>query len=94
MPSRSVPIVNLCAKPSCVRPGAAVLAYDYAARMAVLEDPSDGEISPHSYALCGPCANHLQPPRGWELVDLRDAPRLFVPPRPDVQTAERRAAWG
>ena len=90
-----MPIVNLCSKPSCSRPGSALLAYDYAARVAVLEDPPEGEISPHFYALCSPCANGLQPPRGWDLVDLRGGPRLFVPSRPDVEgAAEQRAAWG
>ncbi|HZA39108.1 MAG TPA: DUF3499 family protein [Actinomycetota bacterium] len=87
--------MSLCSKPSCARPGSAILAYDYAARIAVLEDPLEGEVSPHNYALCGPCANQLRPPRGWELVDLRTAPRLFVPQRPDQEgAAERRAAWG
>lgn len=68
-----------CSKPSCARPGAAVLAFDYAARLAVLEDPPDGEVSPHHYSLCSPCAEGLSPPRGWELIDLRSRPRLFVP---------------
>jgi len=74
-----VPIVNLCSKPSCARPGAAVLAYDYAARVAVIEDPPEGEISPHVYALCRGCAEQLRPPRGWELIDSRSAQRLLQP---------------
>jgi hypothetical protein len=90
--SRSVPIVKLCSKPSCARPGAAMLAYDYAARLAVLEDPAQGAISPHLYPLCGPCAEQLRPPRGWDLVDLRSIPRLFVPSPELEKPAERRAA--
>ena len=94
MPSRSVPIVTLCSKPYCARPGSAVLAYDYAARLAVLEDPPAGELSPHLYALCTPCAEHLRPPLGWDLADLRFRPRLFVQPSPVETPGERRAAWG
>jgi Protein of unknown function (DUF3499) len=70
-----------------------MLAYDYAARLAVLEDPPQGEISPHLYPLCGPCAEQLRAPRGWDLVDLRSSPRLFVPRLPEGERpAERRAA--
>jgi hypothetical protein len=70
--------MKLCSKPSCVKAGAVVLAYDYAARRVDLFDPVDGEISPHLYALCSDCADRLRPPRGWELVDRRVAPPLFA----------------
>lgn len=72
--------MNLCTKPSCARPGAVVLAYDYAERRALLEDPVQGELSPHVYVLCTRCAEKLRPPRGWELEDLRARPPLFVDP--------------
>lgn len=70
--------MKLCSKPGCGRAGAAVLAYDYAARRAALLDPAGGEIPPHLYALCSDCAERLRPPRGWELVDLRSAPPMFA----------------
>ena len=70
--------MTLCSKPSCARPGAAVLAYDYAASTAVLEDPVAGRPNPHLYVLCALCAEKLKPPRGWTLVDRRTDPRLFV----------------
>ncbi|HWC13452.1 MAG TPA: DUF3499 family protein [Actinomycetota bacterium] len=71
--------MNLCSKPGCTRAGAALLGYDYAARRAVLDDPPDaGEVSPHVYVLCSPCAERIRPPRGWLLDDLRVEPPLFV----------------
>ncbi len=60
-----------CSKPGCGRQGAVVLAYDYATRRALLAVPGSGELSPHLYVLCSPCADKLRPPRGWELVDER-----------------------
>ncbi|MFN2586504.1 MAG: DUF3499 family protein [Actinomycetota bacterium] len=69
--------MNLCSKPGCASPGAAVLGYDYADRRAVLDDPPP-EISPHAYVLCNRCAGKLTPPRGWVLDDLRAAPPLFL----------------
>lgn len=70
--------MNLCSKPSCTRPGAVVLAYDYAERKALLDDPSNGRLSPHVYILCNKCAEKLRPPQGWELEDRRSEPPLFV----------------
>lgn len=55
-----------------------MLAYDYAAGVARLEDPPEGIVSPHLYVLCLRCAESLRPPRGWVLDDRRTAPRLFV----------------
>lgn len=79
--------MNLCSKPSCTRPGAVVLAYDYAARKAVLDDPGTGQLSPHVYILCARCAEKLNPPKGWELEDHRSEPPLFVErERPHVVT--------
>lgn len=77
--------MNLCSKPGCTGAGAALLGYDYAARRAVLDDPpAAGEVSPHVYVLCSPCAERLRPPQGWLLEDLRVEPPLVV-------TAERDA---
>ena len=76
--------MNLCTKPSCARPGAVVLAYDYAARKAILEDAPQGQLSPHVYVLCIKCAERLRPPKGWELEDLREEPALFLDKVPDL----------
>ncbi|MDQ3981921.1 MAG: DUF3499 family protein [Actinomycetota bacterium] len=70
--------MNPCAKPGCPNPGAAVLAYDYSDRRAVIDDPPADEISPHIYVLCTRCAERLTPPRGWVLDDARGAPPLFL----------------
>lgn len=76
--------MNLCTKPSCARPGAVVLAYDYAARKAILEDAPEGQLSPHVYVLCIKCAERLRPPKGWELHDRREEPALFLERVPDL----------
>jgi hypothetical protein len=55
-----------------------VLAYDYSSRVALLDDPSEGDTSPHLYPLCTVCAEGLRPPIGWELVDRRSEPVLFL----------------
>ena len=70
--------MNFCSKPGCGRPGAAVLAYDYAASTVLLDDPPRGAVSPHTYVLCGRCAGSLRPPRGWVLEDYRSKPAMFV----------------
>lgn len=71
--------MNTCSKPGCTRTGAALLAYDYAARLALLQDPpASGQASPHLYVLCSPCAERLRPPQGWVLEDDRSEPPLFV----------------
>ena len=70
--------MNPCSKPGCANPGAAILGYDYADRRAVLDDPPEGEVSPHAYVLCTRCAEKLTPPRGWVLDDNRASPPLFL----------------
>jgi hypothetical protein len=75
--------VNTCSKPGCTRTGIALLGYDYAARLALLQDPPEtGQVSPHLYVLCGPCAERLRPPQGWVLDDARSEPPLFVAAQP------------
>lgn len=78
--------MNLCSKPSCTRPGAVVLAYDYSERKALLDDPPVGELSPHLYILCTKCAEKLRPPKGWDLEDRRSEPPLFVERAADLLT--------
>jgi hypothetical protein len=73
--------VRLCSKPGCHHPASALLGYDYAGRLATLEDPAEGldaDVSPHLYALCWACADGLVTPRGWLLEDRRSEPRLFM----------------
>ncbi|MDQ3646184.1 MAG: DUF3499 family protein [Actinomycetota bacterium] len=79
--------MTLCAKPGCQAAGVAVLAYDYAARLALLDDPAEGEISPHLYVMCQRCASKITPPMGWTLEDRRVKPPLFL-----ERLEERRAA--
>ncbi|MFN2524907.1 MAG: DUF3499 family protein [Actinomycetota bacterium] len=63
--------MSLCSKPNCARPGSAVLAFDYDARRAMIEDRDRRQISPHLYLLCALCAEKLRPPLGWTLDDRR-----------------------
>jgi hypothetical protein len=51
-----------------------VLAYDYSAGSARLDDLPERPISPHLYVLCDRCASSLRAPRGWILDDRRGAP--------------------
>jgi hypothetical protein len=83
----SLRLVSLCSKPGCAGAAAAVLSYDYASSRAVLEDPA-GMVDPHLYVLCARCADKLVPPRGWELVDRRNKPPLFLPRDPATTTVE------
>ena len=68
----------LCSKPSCPRPAAAALSYNYGARTAVLQDALHTESSPHLHRLCSTCADKLRPPLGWDLLDDRSPPTLWV----------------
>ena len=80
--------MNTCSKPGCTRTGVALLGYDYAARLALLQDPPEsGQVSPHMYVLCGPCAERLRPPQGWVLDDVRSEPPLFVAAEPSSHDA-------
>jgi hypothetical protein len=56
---------------------------------AVLDDPGDGELSPHVYALCVLCAATLRPPRGWVLEDQRSSPPLFLDAPIDLAPVSR-----
>ena len=69
-----------CMKPSCSNPASVVLAYSYSERLVLLEDAPIGSLPPQTYALCSSCADSLSPPRGWELRDQRDRPRLYATP--------------
>jgi hypothetical protein len=58
-----------CSRPTCARPPAATLTYDYGARTATL----DHLASPHpmQYDLCAAHTDRLSVPNGWMLVDRR-----------------------
>jgi hypothetical protein len=68
-----------------------VLAYDYSAGSARLDDLPEFPISPHLYVLCDRCATSLRAPRGWILDDRRTpaqaepAPAAPGPPAEDVK---------
>ncbi|MGH2754004.1 MAG: DUF3499 family protein [Actinomycetota bacterium] len=70
--------MSLCSKPGCPRAATAILGYDYEERLAILEDPTALEPSPHLYLLCTDCATNLRPPKGWTLRDGRTSPPLFL----------------
>lgn len=70
--------MRLCSKPGCHHPASALLGYDYAGRLAILEDALERDVSPHLYALCWSCADKLVTPRGWLLDDRRSEPPLFM----------------
>ena len=67
-----------CMKPSCSHPASVVLAYSYSEMLVILEDVPSGGLPPQTYALCSGCADNLRPPRGWELRDERERPRLYA----------------
>lgn len=75
-----------------------MLAYDYSESIAVLEERPLGELSPHLYLLCDRCADKLQPPLGWTLLDRRDLteevprsdPSRIDPAQDDVDPEPRR----
>ena len=69
--------MKACSKPGCEGAGAAILSFDYSARLAFVDDPPDGSISPHVYVLCIDCADRLSAPLGWLLDDRRRPPLLF-----------------
>jgi hypothetical protein len=83
--------MDLCSKPSCARPGAAILSFDYGERLALLDDPPAGRPSPHVYVMCGRCAERLRPPIGWDLEDRRSEPPLFLEPRPALDSRSEEA---
>ena len=58
-----------------------MLAYDYSAGSARLDDLPEIPISPHLYVLCDRCATSLRAPRGWVLDDRRGRPAGVEEPR-------------
>lgn len=58
-----------CTKSGCERPAAATLTYSYADSTIVV-GPISVYAEPHSYDLCAPHADTVNPPRGWEVLRL------------------------
>lgn len=58
-----------CSRPTCARPPAATLTYDYASSTATV----DHLAAPHpmQYDLCAEHTERLSVPNGWTLVDRR-----------------------
>ena len=61
-----------------------MLAYDYSASSARLDDLPEVPISPHLYVLCERCAGSLRTPRGWILEDRRAIPVVATAPPAEV----------
>lgn len=60
-----------CSRPACQRQPVATLTYDYAARVATVDDLAPAH--PMQYDLCAEHTDRLSVPNGWELVDRRVA---------------------
>ena len=63
----------------CTAPGAAIMAFDYAAAEVWLEDLRQAPKLGEGYAICAMHADKLTPPLGWRLADRRSVTRLFAP---------------
>jgi hypothetical protein len=64
----------------CSAAAVASLSYDYAGRLAWIDDLDDGD-DPHVHDLCADHADRLVVPRGWTCEDRRAAARpLFHVP--------------
>ena len=59
-----------CARPACAEAAQVTLSYDYAAATVWLES-LHAEGHPMTHDLCDRHAGRTVPPRGWQLVDLR-----------------------
>ena len=70
-----------------------MLAYDYSAGSARLDDLPEFPISPHLYVLCDRCATSLRAPRGWILDDRRGATN-GLPARHEPAPADPTAEAG
>jgi hypothetical protein len=68
-------MTRVCARPGCGDAATATFVYDYQARTTWL-DTLAGERHPMAYDLCQAHADALTVPRGWHLVDRRDASSL------------------
>ena len=62
-----------CARPACGEPATVTLSYGYGSATVWLE-PLTPEGHPMTHDLCDRHAARTVPPRGWELVDLRQVP--------------------
>jgi hypothetical protein len=72
----------------------ATLTYVYADQTAVL-GPLATYAEPHCYDLCGPHAERMTAPRGWEVVRLQPDPDALRPSSDDLEAladAVREAA--
>ncbi len=58
-----------CSRPACQRQPVATLTYDYASRVATIDDLAPAH--PMQYDLCAAHTDRLSVPNGWELVDRR-----------------------
>lgn len=70
-----------CTRPGCRESAVATLTYVYSDSTAVL-GPLATYAEPHCYDLCGPHADRLTVPRGWDVVRLA-MPEVPAGPGPD-----------
>lgn len=61
-----------CSRPGCTEAAVASLSYQYADRVAWLDDLGR-DRDPHAYDLCERHAGRLSVPGGWRLDDRRAA---------------------
>ena len=66
-----------CARPACGEPATVTLSYGYESATVWLE-PLTPEGHPMTHDLCDRHASRTVPPRGWELVDLRQVPAILA----------------
>jgi len=81
-------MARLCARPSCSAPAAATFNFDGLKRIVWLNDLAGSPVCTAG-DLCSLHAERLQPPRNWELRDVRPArvtppaaaaPSRYLPP--------------
>jgi hypothetical protein len=60
-----------CSRPACASPAVATFDYDYATSTVRLDNLA-AEAHPATYDLCQGHAGRLAPPRGWQLLDMRN----------------------
>jgi len=83
-----------CARPACGGSATTTLSYDYA-NATVWIEPLHAEAHPMNHDLCERHAARLSVPRGWTLVDGREAAAIAIdePGRSLAPTAPATDAW-
>jgi hypothetical protein len=69
-----------CARPGCSAVATTTFTFDSHGKTVFLDAPQEGAA--RAGELCARHVRVLVPPRGWQVVDLRDAPRPAARPVP------------